>query len=87
LLALGRPGDPNGAMWIYDSAGRQVTTSPIGSSAPADVKWSRDRSVVYVRTVNGRHYLANINGSVQDISAQVGDIQSIDWAGGRLPPG
>ncbi|RMG89709.1 MAG: hypothetical protein D6712_01240, partial [Chloroflexi bacterium] len=60
LVALGRPGDPNGPMAIYDQNGQQLTDF-IGSAPPTEVQWSCERSAVTV-LAGGRRYIATING-------------------------
>lgn len=85
LVALGRYGDANGPMRIFDQNGTPLTND-IGSSRPVAVKWSPDRTQVYLQTQDGRRYVAGVNGSVTDITGQVGDVQAINWVSGRLPP-
>ncbi len=83
LIALGRPGDENGAMALYSQNGTRLTDF-IGSQRPQEVRWSPGRDAVYIRTIDGRSFIANVNGRVDEISPQVGDIQAVNW--GTLPP-
>jgi hypothetical protein len=83
LVALGRPGDANGAMQIYDQNGVALT-GLIGTSRPVVVKWSPGRSAVYLQTEDGRKFVADVNGGISEITSQVGDIRAVNW--GRQPP-
>jgi hypothetical protein len=85
FYALGRPGDPNGPMQIYDGGGTP-RTDLIGSTRPIDVKWNQDRSQVYVQTEDGRKFVAEITGPIREITNEVGGIQAVAWITGRLPP-
>ncbi len=84
LYALGRPGDANGPMRLYRDDGEAVT-EVIGDARPVAVKWSPNRQQVYVMTADGRKFVAGINGSIRDITAQVGNIQAVEWVAGQLP--
>jgi hypothetical protein len=83
LVALGRPGDANGPMAIYSQSGTQLTEF-IGAAPPTEVRWSPARDAVYVRTADNRSFIANVNGSINEISEAVGDVQAVNW--GTLPP-
>jgi hypothetical protein len=83
LVALGRPGDANGPMAIYSQNGTQLTEF-IGAAPPTEVRWSPARDAVYVRTADYRSFIANVNGSINEISEAVGDVQAVNW--GTLPP-
>lgn len=85
LYALGRQGDMNGAMRIFNGAGSPVTEI-IGQVKPIAVKWNPNRDRVYVLTEDNRKYTASIYGDIEEITAQVGDIQAVEWVSGRLPP-
>lgn len=85
LAALGRPGDPNGAMQIYDQNGTALTGF-IGETKPVVAKWNPERDRVYVQTEDGRKFMANINGSITEITDVIGSIGAVDWVSGRLPP-
>lgn len=83
LVALGRFGDPNGAMRIFDQNGTALT-GDIGFAAPQMVRWNPGRDSVFVQTVDGRKYIASINGNVQDVTDQI--TGAVSWVSGRLPP-
>lgn len=83
LVALGRAGDANGPMQIYNQNGIALT-DVIGTSRPVVVKWSPGRSAVYVQTEDGRKFVADVNGGISEITNQVGDIRAVNW--GRQPP-
>jgi hypothetical protein len=83
LIALGRPGDANGPMALYAQNGTQLTDF-IGAAPPTDVRWSPARDAVYIRTADNRSFIANVNGSINEISEAVGDVQAVNW--GTLPP-
>ncbi len=80
IVALGRSGDPNGPMSIYDSSGRALT-GPIGDGPPRSVDWSCDRSAVSV-VANGRRYIAQVSGSVSEVGGRAGN-----WVCQNLPSG
>jgi hypothetical protein len=84
IIALGRPGNRHGAMQIINQAGTPLTGF-IGYAEPYRVRWSPDRSAVLVSTIDGRHYVAHVNGSIQDITGDVGN-SPVDWVNGPLPP-
>lgn len=83
IVTLGSPGGSNSAMRIYNQFGQPLTDS-IGDGPPQRVEWSPDRSAVLL-IVNGRVYLANVNGSVTEITQQVGGARAINWVSGSLP--
>lgn len=85
LIGLGRQGGADGAMRLVDQDGAFLTAD-IGSARPIEVKWNPQRTTAYVRTSDGRSYLAGTDGSVRDITGQVGDIQAVAWVQGNLPP-
>jgi hypothetical protein len=85
LIALGRPGDRNGPMHLIDQSGAFLS-DPIGGAAPRVVRWSPDRSQVYIETIDGRKYIAGINGRIEDITDRVGGVQAVAWVSGNLPP-
>lgn len=61
-----------------------LLSPPIGNSAPDLVRWSADRSAVYV-VADGQHYIASTEGTVTNISNLVGDALAVNWAEGQLP--
>lgn len=85
LVGLGRAGDMNGAMRLVTQSGTFLT-GDIGTTRPVDVKWNPARTAAFVRTEDGRGFLASTNGQVEDISGRLGDIQAVAWVQGELPP-
>jgi hypothetical protein len=85
LVGLGRSGDMNGAMRLVNQAGSFITND-IGTARPVDVKWNPERTAAFVRTEDGRTFIANLGGQVEDISGRLGDIQAVSWVQGELPP-
>jgi hypothetical protein len=88
VYALGAPGDrggPREALRIYAMNG-QALTPPIGDGFPQIVKWSPDGTAVFVQ-VNGRQFIARVNGQVREITGQVAGTRAINWVIGGLPPG
>lgn len=84
FYALGRMGSNRGPMRIYNQNG-QAITGDIGTGTPTRVEWSPDKSAVLVEA-DGRVYVANINGTVQDITERVGG-PAVNWVSGGLPAG
>jgi hypothetical protein len=85
LVALGSYGGASGPQHIINQSGA-LLTDPIGGAAPRVVRWSPDRSQVYVENADGRKYIAGIDGRIEDITDRVGGVQAVAWVGGRLPP-
>lgn len=88
IYALGAPGDrggPREALRIYDMSG-QPLTAPIGDGFPQRVEWSPDGTAAFVQ-VNGRQFIANVNGNVTEISGQVAPGRAVNWVDGSPPPG
>lgn len=85
LVGLGRAGDMNGAMRLVNQSGTFLT-GDIGTARPIDVKWNPQRDAAFIRTEDGRGFLASVNGQVEDISGRIGDIQAVAWVQGELPP-
>ena len=86
IVTLGAPfneGGPAAAQRIYTADGIPLT-GPIGDGPPQRVEWSPDRSAVLL-IINGRTWLADVNGTVADITAEVGTTRAINWISGRLP--
>ncbi|HRF98724.1 MAG TPA: hypothetical protein PLZ51_26125, partial [Aggregatilineales bacterium] len=83
VYALGRPAsDFNAPVKIVDSAGNFLT-GQIGTTAPSRVAWSPNGNAVLVEA-GGRQYLAQINGTVQDITGTTGGIVT-NWVTGPVP--
>lgn len=88
IYALGRPGSARehaGPLAIYDQNGTQLTGF-IGDTTPQRVQWNPDGRSVVVLTESGRVFLANINGTVQEITGQVGGADgALVWQSGGAP--
>lgn len=77
IVALARQGDRFGPMQLVDQYGTPLTGA-IGWSAPSRVQWSPDRSAV-LATAGGRHYVAYVNGVIQDITDGVTPGSTVGW--------
>jgi hypothetical protein len=83
IYALGRPAsDFNAPVQIVDSNGNFLT-GQIGTTAPTRVAWSPNGNAVLVEA-GGRQYLAQTNGTVQDITGTTGGIVT-NWVTGPVP--
>ena len=71
IVALSRPGDPNGALRLTDSSGQPISDF-IGDGPPSRVEWAADRNSV-VLLVGGRQYL---------VDARTGAVQQVDTTDG-----
>lgn len=76
ILALGKPGNPDGLVAIYDMDGAALTPS-IGTGFPQRVVWSAARDAVLVE-VNGRRYIASVDGQVVDITDASAGL-AVNW--------
>jgi hypothetical protein len=79
VVALGTTGA--GGWRLYDANGSALT-GEIGTSAPARVAWSPDRSAALVVTVeNGgaRYFVARPNGGVAEITAYAAGTLAVEW--------
>ena len=91
IVALGSRSGQNSAQSIYNSSG-QPLTPPIGTGAPERVSWSPDRSAVLVVVNDGamlHYYVAEVSGSVREITASVAGALAVEWIGegsSPLPP-
>lgn len=87
LLALGSPAGLDAPQALYRQDGTALT-APIGTGAPRRVAWSPDRSAVLVVTAAEgfapRYFVASIEGTVREITADVADALAVEWAA-RLP--
>jgi hypothetical protein len=87
IVMLGAVGGSGGALKLYDSTGVELTDF-IGNGAPQKVLWSPDRSAVLVTVgegLNERLYVAQIDGTITDITDMVGPTRTIAWVPGSLP--
>lgn len=85
-LALGRSGGADGPMGLYDQRGAQITQVSIGQTRPVYVRWNADRTAVYVRTLDGRKFIAQISGAIIEITSAVGSVSAVGWPTGWQPP-
>jgi hypothetical protein len=76
IVALGRPGGPDGPVAIYDASGNALTGA-IGGGFPERVVWSPDRRAVLVVS-GGRQYVADTSGQVNDITNNTGGLAA-NW--------
>ncbi|MEP7290785.1 MAG: SH3 domain-containing protein, partial [Chloroflexota bacterium] len=88
VVALGSPNGFNSPMSLYNSSG-QALSGQIGASMPERVTWSPDRSAVLVVTNDGtthHYYVAQVNGTVEEITGQVAVALAVEWLDGAPPP-
>ena len=87
VVMLGSTGGRGSPLALYDASGRALT-STIGSVAPERVDWSPDRSAVLLVIPEGgvrRYYVAEVNGNVREITAQVAGALAVEWVQGQPP--
>lgn len=87
IYALGATlaeGGANAPQRLYNGVG-QALTGPIGTAPPDRVQWSPDRRTVLVIS-NQRQYLVTVDGTITDITDEVGGTQAINWVEGSLLP-
>jgi hypothetical protein len=93
IVALGSPNGPSSPQSLYNSSG-QALSAQIGTGAPERVTWSPDRSAVLVvvnDTTNPagavrRYYVAEVDGTMSEITGQVAGALAVEWLGGAPPP-
>ena len=78
LVALGRVGDGEGAFKLIDGQGTELTAD-IGFTTPEYVQWNATRDAVYIRTEDGRSYVASITGGVSEVTDLVGAAKAVAW--------
>lgn len=83
LIMLGSEISENAPLQLIDAEGNPLTPT-IGDFAPDSVTWSPDKTAVMLEIAD-RVYVASINGSVYDITAEVDNSPNIDWVNGTLP--
>jgi hypothetical protein len=76
IVALGRPGNPDGPVAIYNASGTALT-GLIGDGFPQRVVWSPDRKAVLIET-SGHQYVADTSGQITDIAAYTGGL-TVNW--------
>lgn len=86
IVALGSANGAGSALSLYGADGTPLS-APIGTSAPERVAWSPDRSAVLV-VVNEagtrRYYVAEVSGTIREITASVAGALAVEWIGGAL---
>jgi hypothetical protein len=78
LYTLARLGGREGAYMLIDGNGNELTAQ-IGLTMPVDVEWNPTHDAVYVRTEDGRSYIAAITGEVSEITDLVGTARDVAW--------
>lgn len=78
LVALARVGTSEGAHRLINGDGVELTAD-IGVAAPVTVEWNAARDAVYVRTEDGRSYIAVIDGTVTDITGLLDSTKAVAW--------
>lgn len=78
LFALGRTSYDAGPVFIVDGDG-VIMTEPIGMASPSEVQWNPTTDAVFVRTEDGRAYIASITGQVIEVTEFVGDGINVAW--------
>lgn len=78
---------------LYDQDGRALTDL-IGTGRVERVSWSPDRSAALVITVEitelgflRRFFVAEVNGLVREITAEVAGSLAVEWVSSAIPPG
>lgn len=83
LLMLGSSLNASAPLQIINQEGLALTP-PIGNSAPDSVVWSPNKTAVLLR-IGTQTFVASINGTVYDITAEIEGSPNIDWVNGALP--
>ncbi len=83
LLMLGSSDGVRAPLRIVNGEG-EALTAPIGESAPLHVEWSPAVDAVLVRTAEGT-YVAQVDGTVTDLTTIIDNSPNIDWVQGALP--
>ena len=78
LFALGRASYDAGPVHIVDGEG-SVLTEPIGATSPSEVQWNPTADAVFVRTEDGRSYIASVSGQVIDVTEFFGEGVHVAW--------
>ncbi len=84
IVALGSSGGAGSAMSIYDASGTPLT-APIGTTAPERVAWSPDHSAALVVVNDGvtrTYYVAEVSGTIREITASIAGALAVEWIGG-----
>jgi hypothetical protein len=88
IVMLGSPAGAGSPLALYNASGTALT-APIGSAAPERVDWSPDHSAVLLAVREGdalRYYVAQVNGEVREITADVAGALAVEWVQGAPPP-
>lgn len=83
LLMLGSTVSQFAPLQLVNHEGEQLTP-PIGNAAPDAVSWSPNRRAVMLH-IGEDVYVANVDGTVYEISDQIADSPNVDWINGDMP--
>lgn len=73
----------NSPLQLIDSTGAALT-APIGSARPDAIRWNQARTAALL-IIGGNYYVAQVSGTVTDITSLTGGTSNVDWVEGRLP--
>ncbi len=74
---------PNSPLQIVNDRG-DILTQPIGNALPDRVEWSPDRTAVLL-VIRDNYFIAQVDGTITDITPLMGNIVAINWVKGSLP--
>lgn len=74
---------PRSPLQILNEQG-VILTQPIGNGVPDRVEWSPGRDAVLL-VIRGNYYVAQMDGTITDITALMGEIVAINWVNTMLP--
>ena len=83
LVMLGSQSGPGAALQLFNADGSALSDA-IGPTPPTTVEWSPDRNAVRVVASN-RTYIAQLDGSILDITDLVAGSPAVGWVNGALP--
>jgi hypothetical protein len=78
LVALARSNRSSGPYRMVDGYGTDLTED-IGVTAPVQVVWNDAADSAFVRTEDGRAYVALITGAVSEVTQAAGAAQMVAW--------
>jgi RNA polymerase subunit RPABC4/transcription elongation factor Spt4 len=74
---------PNSPLQLVNDRG-DILTPPIGNALPDRVEWSPDRTAVLL-VMGANYYVAQVDGTITDITPLMNNIMAINWVQGALP--